>query len=91
MVEPPKGMKTPEQLLAEAQEGVTYEQQAADPAPPVYEPGELVCSLTLDEKQAWLLLVLLGPWKNAPTPEEWEFVHAAYDIRRRIAEAMGVQ
>jgi len=70
-------------------EPVEMIQKAADPEP-TYQPGELVCSLTLDEKQAWLLLVLLGPWKDQPSPEQWEFVHAAYDVRRRIAQAMGV-
>lgn len=80
-----------ENLAEDAAAGAVYKNPNDSEPELFYTQGELVCSLTLDEKQAWIMLVLLGPWKSPPTEEEWEFVHAAYDVRRRIAEAMGVK
>jgi len=59
-------------------------------APPIYEQDEIICALTLDQKQAWVLLTLLAPYKTAE-PDNWDIYRAAWDVRRRIAEVMGYE
>lgn len=56
----------------------------------LYEPGDIVCSLTLDQKQAWVVYMLLAPYK-AESPDQWDIFRAADDVRRRLAEAMGYE
>lgn len=74
--------------LREAVErGEVYDQMSGDPAPPIYEQDEIVCSLTLDAKQAWVLTVLLAPYKSAE-PDNWDIYLAAYDVRRRLIEVL---
>jgi hypothetical protein len=84
-------MSTPEKLAEEAAAGVPYE-NPNEPAikPPVYSQLDTVISLTIDHKQAWILSVLLQPYKNAEEGD-WEMVRAAEDVRRRIASAMGYE
>ena len=47
-----------------------------------------LAELTLDQKQAWVLLALLFAYDKAK-PDDWDIYRAAYDIRRRVAEALG--
>lgn len=81
-------MSTPEELIEQARSGQIYQRE--DGTLPLYVPGDPVCTLTLDEKQAWILLVLLGPYRDAEEGD-WEFLRATWDIRHRLATAMGVE
>jgi hypothetical protein len=85
----PEGTPPPDpaELLAQGQQAAALERPANMPPPP-YEPGEIVAVLTLDEKQAWVLMVLLGAYKDVQN-DWWDIYRAAWDVRRRVAEALG--
>lgn len=82
-------MSTPDEMLALASEGRAVGKPSLDPNT-IYQQEEIACSLTLDQKQAWILLVLLAPYKEAE-PDNWDIYRAAWHVRRRLAEALGYE
>jgi hypothetical protein len=79
-----------EDPLRAAQAGEVYKREGEEERLSFYEQGDPVCTLTLDQKQAWVLASLLHPYKQVE-PEDWEFVRAASDVRRRLADALGYE
>ena len=83
------GIPTPEELLAQAQAGTTHSKEG-EPQELFYEPEDPVCVLTLDQKQAWVLFLLLAPYRKVDH-SYWDVYRAAWDVRRRLAEALGYE
>jgi hypothetical protein len=86
MIEPER-YPTVEELKARAEAGESLPAKEGEDEK-VYEPEEIVCTLTLDLKQTWVLLMLLYPYHDAK-PDSWDIYRAACDVRRRLAEALG--
>jgi hypothetical protein len=86
--EAPTPPPDPDEVLREGREAAKARNEATGgPTAPEYIQGQVVCSLTLDLTQAWLLSALLHPWHDVKEGD-WEMTLAVWDIWRRLTESV---